>query len=114
MATVIPTPLRSADIARFVQRAGQVEKAKPVIAYWCMCNQSTIEAEANSYAGNYWIVNQILSKGLHNTDDECMTFTMNLMDKLEQVRHSLEASIKSSETDICVRPKAITPRTTRS
>jgi len=27
--------LKSADIARFVQRAGQVEKAKPVVAYWC-------------------------------------------------------------------------------
>jgi len=41
--------------------------------------------ELKHYAGNYWIVNQILSKGLHNTNDECMTFTMNLMDKLEQV-----------------------------
>lgn len=35
MASSIPTALKSADIARFAQRAGQVEKAKPAIAYWC-------------------------------------------------------------------------------
>ena len=34
----------------------------------------------------YWIVNQILSKGLHNADQECLTYTTALMDKLEQVR----------------------------
>ncbi|MCJ1345399.1 hypothetical protein MMC31_003606 [Peltigera leucophlebia] len=68
MAATIPTALKHADIARFAQRAGQLEKAKPVVAYWC----------------NYWIVNQILAKGLHNSDDESMTYTMHLMDKLEQ------------------------------
>lgn len=35
MASNIPAALKSADIARFAQRAGQVEKAKPAIAYWC-------------------------------------------------------------------------------
>ena len=36
MATAaIPPALKAADIARFAQRAGQVEKAKPVVAYWC-------------------------------------------------------------------------------
>ena len=44
--------------------------------------------------GNYWVVNQILSKELHNIDDECMTFTMNLMDRLEQVWLKLQVSSK--------------------
>jgi hypothetical protein len=35
MAAVIPPALKAADIARFAQRAGQLEKAEPVVAYWC-------------------------------------------------------------------------------
>lgn len=35
--------------------------------------------------GEYWIINQILAKGLHNTDQECLAYTTTLMDKLEQV-----------------------------
>ncbi|KAL8734143.1 MAG: hypothetical protein Q9166_001628 [cf. Caloplaca sp. 2 TL-2023] len=70
MATGIPAALKSADIARFAQRAGQVEKAKPSIAYWC----------------NYWIVNQLISKALHNVDDECTRYTTELMDKLERIK----------------------------
>ncbi|KAL8671664.1 MAG: hypothetical protein Q9168_003844 [Polycauliona sp. 1 TL-2023] len=70
MATSIPAALKSADITRFAQRAGQVEKAKPSIAYWC----------------NYWIVNQLISKGLHNVDDECTRYTTDLMDKLERIK----------------------------
>lgn len=37
-------------------------------------------------AGEYWIVNQILAKGLHNADSECFTYTMALMDKLEKIK----------------------------
>lgn len=70
MAATIPPALKAADIARFAQRAGQVEKAKPVIAYWC----------------NYWIVEQILAKQLHKADADCMSYTMTLMDKLEQTK----------------------------
>ena len=70
MAAAIPPALKAADIARFAQRAGQVEKAKPVVAYWC----------------NYWIVEQILAKQLHKADADCMSYTMNLMDKLEQTK----------------------------
>jgi vacuolar protein sorting-associated protein VTA1 len=36
--------------------------------------------------GEYWIVNQVLSKGLHNRDNETLTYTSNLMDKLEQIK----------------------------
>ncbi|KAI9784789.1 MAG: hypothetical protein M1839_001519 [Geoglossum umbratile] len=70
MATNVPPKLKPADISRFVLRASQVEKAKPVIAYWCY----------------YWIVSQILSKKLHTADAEAMTYTTNLMDKLEQMK----------------------------
>jgi hypothetical protein len=37
-------------------------------------------------AGEYWIVNQILSKGLHNGDKDTLQYTTTLMDKLEQVQ----------------------------
>ncbi|KAL8909427.1 MAG: hypothetical protein Q9207_000262 [Kuettlingeria erythrocarpa] len=70
MASSIPTALKSADIARFAQRAGQLEKAKPAIAYWC----------------NYWVVNQLISRGLHNVDEECTSYTTELMDKLERLK----------------------------
>ncbi|KAL8872541.1 MAG: hypothetical protein Q9174_001847 [Haloplaca sp. 1 TL-2023] len=70
MAANIPAALKSADIGRFALRAGQLEKAKPSISYWC----------------NYWIVNQLISKGLHNADDECTKYTTDLMDKLEKAK----------------------------
>lgn len=35
MASNIPASLRTADIGRFALRAAQIEKAKPVVAYWC-------------------------------------------------------------------------------
>ncbi|KAJ5365399.1 Vacuolar protein sorting-associate Vta1 N-terminal [Penicillium concentricum] len=70
MASNIPAGLRSADIGRFAIRAAQIEKAKPVVAYWC----------------NFHIVNQIIERGLHNSDDEIKLYTTNLVDKLEQFK----------------------------
>lgn len=35
MATNIPAALKSADIGRFAVRAAQLERVKPVVAYWC-------------------------------------------------------------------------------
>lgn len=70
MAADIPASLKSADIGRFASRAAQVERAKPIIAYWC----------------NYWIVHQIIGKGLHTSDEESLQYTTTLMDKLEQVK----------------------------
>ncbi|KAG7005923.1 vacuolar protein sorting-associated protein vts1 [Physcia stellaris] len=66
----IPAALKSADIARFAQRAAQLEKAKPVVAYWC----------------NYWIIEQIISRNLQNADEESMSYSLNLMNKLEQAK----------------------------
>ena len=36
--------------------------------------------------GYYYIVDQILVKGLHTASDECMNYTTALMDKLEQFK----------------------------
>ena len=35
MAGIVPAPLKTADVSRFALRAGQLEKAKPVVAYYC-------------------------------------------------------------------------------
>ncbi|KAJ6001055.1 hypothetical protein N7481_001464 [Penicillium waksmanii] len=51
-------------------RAAQIEKTKPVIAYWC----------------NFHIVNQIIGRGLHNSNDEIKIYITNLVDKLEQFK----------------------------
>ncbi|KIW87650.1 uncharacterized protein Z519_11624 [Cladophialophora bantiana CBS 173.52] len=79
MATQVPAALKAADITRFAHRAAQLEKPKPIIAYWC----------------EYWIVNQILSKGLHNADQESLAYTTTLMDKLEQFKaeHAQEPAV---------------------
>ncbi|KAI3531039.1 hypothetical protein CABS03_09850 [Colletotrichum abscissum] len=69
MAEPIPDSLRQADITRFINRANQLRQHKPVVTYWC----------------EYWVVNQILAKGLHNVDDESLSYTTNLMDRLEQL-----------------------------
>ncbi|QDS68276.1 hypothetical protein FKW77_010640 [Venturia effusa] len=72
MAASIPAPLKTSDITPFVTRGAQLEKARPVIAYWC--------------TSDYHVVNQILNKGLHTESDEAMTFTTTLMDKLEKFK----------------------------
>jgi len=84
MAAHVPAKLKSADLTRFIVRASQLETAKPVIAYWCRYMRIYIEYLL-TFAGEYWIVNQILSKGLHNGDAETLEYTTTLMDKLEQV-----------------------------
>lgn len=40
----------------------------------------------NGLTGNYYVIDQILAKGLHTADEECMNYTTTLMDKLEQVK----------------------------
>jgi vacuolar protein sorting-associated protein VTA1 len=37
MASRIPAALKAADIGRFAVRAAQLERVKPVVAYWCEC-----------------------------------------------------------------------------
>lgn len=67
----VPASLKPADIQRFAMRAAQLQTVKPVIAYWC----------------EYYIIQQILSKGLHNADQEALEYTTALMDKLEQFKN---------------------------
>ncbi len=43
MATTVPAALKAADISRFALRAAQLEKAKPVIAYYCIDNLQALE-----------------------------------------------------------------------
>ncbi|EAW08382.1 uncharacterized protein ACLA_031150 [Aspergillus clavatus NRRL 1] len=70
MTSHIPASLKSADIGRFAIRAAQIERVKPVVAYWC----------------NFWIVNQIIERGLHTSDDEVKLYTTELVEKLEQFK----------------------------
>ncbi|KAL4956678.1 Vta1 like-domain-containing protein [Aspergillus filifer] len=71
MASNIPAALKTADIGRFAVRAAQLEKAKPIIAYWC----------------NFYIVNQVIEKSLHNADEEVKLYTTALMEKLEEFQN---------------------------
>lgn len=93
MAAAIPPALKAADIPRFAQRAGQVEKAKPVVAYWCKDMLQSNDQDLTLGEGNYYIVEQIIARGLHQADDESKSYTMNLMDKLEQVIPQLETPL---------------------
>ncbi|KAL3418053.1 hypothetical protein PVAG01_11063 [Phlyctema vagabunda] len=81
--TSVPAKLKTPDLAPFIVRATQLEKAKPAIAYWC----------------EYWIVNQVIARGLHNSDAECLQYTVGLMDKLEATK-SANASNDAIVDDI--------------
>jgi vacuolar protein sorting-associated protein VTA1 len=67
MAVTIPAKLKTADVQRFATRAAQLEKHRPVVSYWL----------------DYFILQIILNKQLHTTDDEVQTYAIELMDKLE-------------------------------
>ncbi|PPJ61021.1 hypothetical protein CBER1_02021 [Cercospora berteroae] len=69
MAAALPPKLKAAapDVGRFATRAAQLEKFRPIVAYWC----------------EYYILQAILSRQLHTTDEECTTYALGLMDKLE-------------------------------
>ncbi|OJJ47870.1 hypothetical protein ASPZODRAFT_131468 [Penicilliopsis zonata CBS 506.65] len=66
----VPATIRSADIGRYAIRAAQIEQAKPIVAYWC----------------NFHVVNQIIDRGLHTSDEEVKLYTMSLVDQLEQFK----------------------------
>ncbi|PHH66214.1 hypothetical protein CDD81_7807 [Ophiocordyceps australis] len=66
----LPASLKLPDISRFVNRANQLRIIKPAIAYWC----------------EYHAVNQIVSKSLHNADDEAFAFTRGLIERLESTK----------------------------
>jgi vacuolar protein sorting-associated protein VTA1 len=86
MALAVPPQLKTPEISRFLQRASQLEKVKPIIAYWCTTDVLNTTNMTNNSKGNYNVVNLILNKGLHTESEECMTYTTTLMDKLEQFK----------------------------
>jgi hypothetical protein len=47
MAANIPARLKTADLTRFIVRAGQLETAKPVVAYWCKLHRISIWLSAD-------------------------------------------------------------------
>ncbi|KAH8901024.1 DUF605-domain-containing protein [Thozetella sp. PMI_491] len=73
MADDIPAALKVADMTIFkcATKGVQLQRVKPIISYWC----------------EYWVVNQILAKQLHTTDEEILGYTTRLMDKLEQTKN---------------------------
>ncbi|KAM0563055.1 hypothetical protein ACHAPJ_001899 [Fusarium lateritium] len=72
MADPLPLPasLKIPEVSRFINRANQLRKIKPAIAYWC----------------EYHAVNQIVGKSLHTTDDEAFEFTKTLIEQLETTK----------------------------
>lgn len=88
MASSLPAPLKVKEIVPFVTRAVQLEKFRPIISYWCTCRTvlTSLPITTDNNAGYYYIVDQILAKGLHTASDECMNYTTALMDKLEQFK----------------------------
>ncbi|RSL51529.1 hypothetical protein CEP54_011375 [Fusarium duplospermum] len=70
MAQPLPAALKIPEVSRFINRANQLRNHKPAISYWC----------------EYHAVNQIVGKGLHNTDDETFEFTKTLIERLESTK----------------------------
>ncbi|RGP79552.1 vacuolar sorting-associated vta1 [Fusarium longipes] len=70
MAEPLPAVLKIPEVSRFINRANQLRTIKPALAYWC----------------EYHAVNQIVGKGLHNSDDEAFEFTKTLIERLETTK----------------------------
>lgn len=86
MAAPLPAKLKAADIQRFATRAAQLEKHRPIVTYWC----------------EYYILQQILNKSLHTIDNDCQTYAVNLMDKLEAFK-SANASNDAIVDDVAAK-----------
>ncbi|KHN95567.1 uncharacterized protein MAM_06624 [Metarhizium album ARSEF 1941] len=69
-AEPLPPPLKTPGVSRFINRANQLRTIKPAIAYWC----------------EYHAVNQIVTKSLHTTDDDCFAYTKSLIERLEATK----------------------------
>lgn len=58
---------------------------------------------AMGHTGNFYIVNQIIERGLHTSDDEVKLYTTDLVDKLEQVR-SISHIPRPTSTSVSASP----------
>lgn len=70
MAAQIPAALKTADVQRFATRAAQLEKHKPIASYWL----------------EYYVLQQILTRSLHNDSPEVAAYAAQLMDKVEATK----------------------------
>ncbi|KAG5974110.1 hypothetical protein E4U55_000087 [Claviceps digitariae] len=70
IAEPLPPPLKIPEVSRFINRANQLRAIKPAIAYWC----------------EYHAVNQIVTKSLHSSDEDCFAFTKSLIERLEATK----------------------------
>jgi vacuolar protein sorting-associated protein VTA1 len=86
MAATIPAKLKTADVQRFATRAAQLEKYRPVVSYWL----------------EYFVLQIILNKQLHTTDDEVQNYAIELMDKLEAYK-SANASNDAVVDDVAAK-----------
>ena len=86
MAATIPAKLKTADVQRFATRAAQLERYRPVVSYWL----------------EYFILQIILNKQLHTTDDEVQNYAIQLMDKLEAYK-SANASNDAVVDDVAAK-----------
>lgn len=72
MALQLPVKLKIPEIQKFATRASQFEKYRPIVTYWC----------------EYHILQTVLNKQLHTINEECQTYALQLMDKLESYKAS--------------------------
>lgn len=70
MAAAVPAKLKDAQISAFASRAAQLDKHKPIIAYWL----------------RFYMTQKIIAKNLHLADAECTTYTTDLMETLETTK----------------------------
>ncbi|EFX03746.1 duf605 domain containing protein [Grosmannia clavigera kw1407] len=85
MADEPPAVLRQADpnIYKTATRAAQLQSVKPIVSYWC----------------DYWVLKQILAKGLHNSSPDILEYSSHLMDKMEQASLGEDRHRDSRDTD---------------
>nr|POF19988.1 vacuolar protein sorting-associated protein vta1 like [Quercus suber] len=84
MASTLPSTLRTPELTRFATRAAQLAKFRPIVTYWL----------------EYYILQTILQKSLHTVDDDCSSYAVQLMDKLEayKVANASEPAITDDVT----------------
>lgn len=84
MSSPVPPALK--PIAPFITKGVQMEKADPVIAYFCYL----------------WAVQLLLSKELHTKGSEEMTYATQLLEKLEKVQKFILGGTVETCVDIII------------
>ncbi|KAF2662865.1 DUF605-domain-containing protein [Lophiostoma macrostomum CBS 122681] len=79
ISAAVPSKLKDAGIAQAAKRAVQLEQFRPIVTYWL----------------RYYMIQKVISKGLHLADQECTAYASDLMEDLEQTKaqHPTEDAI---------------------